>query len=73
MKPTRLHFLSLTLALTLGLSWGSAARAQSLVDLFGAARQYDANYRGALAQYEANRAKADRVFAGLLPSVNLTF
>jgi outer membrane protein len=67
MKPIRL----LPLSLALGLAFCGAANAQSLVELFGSAKGYDATYRSAQAQYEANRAKADQAIAAILPSVNL--
>jgi len=47
------------------------AQAQSLVDLYDAARAYDATYQSAKFQYDASLAKADQARAGLLPSVNL--
>jgi outer membrane protein len=65
------QFRRFSIALSLGLlAWGES-QAQSLVDLFNAAKQYDATYQSATAQFEANRAKADQVIAGLFPSINL--
>ncbi|KQP37209.1 TolC family outer membrane protein [Pseudorhodoferax sp. Leaf274] len=49
-----------------------AASAQTLVQLFEAARATDATYQGARAQYDANLAKADQSRALILPSANLT-
>ncbi len=59
---------------TLALAGGFAlaAQAQSLVDLYEAARGHDAGYQSARAQYEANLAKAAQARAGLLPSAGLT-
>ena len=59
---------------TLALAGGFAlaAQAQSLVDLYEAARGHDAGYQSARAQYEANLAKAAQARANLLPSVGLT-
>ena len=65
------HLRLLPLSLALGLALNGAAHAQSLVDLFGAAKQYDATYRGAQAQYEANKAKADQVISAIFPTINL--
>ncbi len=65
------HFRLLPLSIALTLSaWGNS-QAQSLVDLFGAAKAFDANYQSAQAQFEANRAKTDQALAGILPSANL--
>lgn len=49
-----------------------AAGAQSLIELYDAARAQDAAYQSAKAQYEANLARADQARAGLLPTANLT-
>ena len=59
------------MSLALGLALSHTVHAQSLVDLFGAAKQYDATYRGAQAQYEANKAKADQVISAIFPTINL--
>jgi len=47
------------------------AQAQSLVDLYEAARAYDASFQSARSQYEATVARADQSRAGTLPTVNL--
>ncbi len=47
------------------------AGAQNLVDLFDAARVYDAAYQSAKSQYEATMARAEQSRAGLLPTVGL--
>ena len=65
------HLRLLPLSLAMGLALNHVASAQSLVELFGAAKQYDAPYRGAQAQYEANKARTDQAIAGLLPALNL--
>jgi len=49
----------------------STAQAQSLVELFDAAKSHDATFQSARATYEANLAKADQALAGLLPTVGL--
>lgn len=48
------------------------AQAQSLQELYEAARSYDATYLGARAQFEADQARAEQARAGVLPSVNLS-
>lgn len=68
MKPFRLLPLTLAIGATLALP----VRAQSLMDLYEAARGHDAAYQSAKSQYEANLAKADQAKAALLPTVNLT-
>lgn len=60
--------LSLALALALG---ATGAQAQSLVDLYEAARGYDTTLQAAKAQYEANLAKAEQARAGLRPQAGL--
>ncbi len=67
MKPFRLLPLSIALALS---AW-SHTQAQSLVELFGAAKQHDANFQSAQSQFEASRARSEQALAGLLPSANL--
>lgn len=54
--------------LTLG---GAQAQAQSLVELYQAARDFDATYLAARAQFDASQAQADQARAGLLPQVGL--
>ena len=61
--------LPLALAVTLALSL--PASAQSLVDLYGAARSYDATYQAAKSQFESAQAKAAQARAGILPSAGL--
>jgi hypothetical protein len=58
------------LLITLGL--GAGAHAQSLVDLYTAARDYDATYQAAKAQQEANVFKADQSMALILPKVGVS-
>jgi outer membrane protein len=47
------------------------AQAQSLVELYDAARSFDASYQSAKSLYEANLSKAEQAKAGLLPTVGL--
>jgi outer membrane protein len=60
----------LALALALGLA-ASAAQAQSLRELYEAARAYDATYLGARATAEATQYRADQAGALRLPTVGL--
>ncbi|WP_296492206.1 TolC family outer membrane protein [Rhodoferax sp.] len=64
-----LRQLPLSLALTAAFSL--PAQAQSLVELYGAALNFDAAYQSARSQYQANLSKAEQAKAGLLPSANL--
>jgi len=70
-SPTtfRLRLLPLAWALA-GVFAASHASAQSLQDLYTAARGYDASYQSAKSLYEANLAKAEQARALLLPSAN---
>ena len=57
-------------AVLLGLSgW---AQAQSLIELYEAARGYDATYQSAKAQMDATLSKTDQAIAGILPTVTST-
>lgn len=73
--PTRRPRLvpSQRLALAALLAWAgsSGAQAQSLVDLYEAARGFDATYLSARSQYDANLAKAEQARAGVRPQVGL--
>ncbi|HWS04818.1 MAG TPA: TolC family outer membrane protein [Burkholderiaceae bacterium] len=62
---------SLPLAFALATLFGGSVQAQNLVQMYDAARGYDANYQSALAQYNASIAKADQATAGILPSVGI--
>jgi outer membrane protein len=68
MKTLRL----LPLTVAIGAALALPVRAQSLLELYEAARGHDAAYQAARAQYEANQFKADQAKAALLPTVNLT-
>ena len=46
-------------------------RAQSLVELFDSARNYDAAFQSAKSQFDANLAKAEQTRAGTLPTLGL--
>lgn len=59
------------LAAALGTLACSAVQAQSLTELYDAARGYDASYLSAKLQYDANLAKAEQAKALLLPQAAL--
>ncbi len=69
-RPLPLRLTPLLLALGAGLSL--SAQAQSLVDLYAAARGYDATYQSARSQYDATLAKAAQGKALILPTVGLS-
>ncbi len=62
----------LALGLAMAWSWGTAAQAQSLLELYGAARDYDSTLTAARLQHEANLARAAQARAGLLPQAGLS-
>ncbi|MDP1687218.1 TolC family outer membrane protein [Hydrogenophaga sp.] len=68
-RPFALSRLAVAAWLALGAATG--AQAQSLVELYEAARGFDATYLSARSQYEANLFRADQAKAGLLPEVGL--
>jgi outer membrane protein len=67
MKTLRLSPVSLAITALLALP----AQAQSLVDLYQAAKAFDASYQSAKSQFDANLSKAEQAKAGLLPSASL--
>ncbi len=69
-SSARLSLLPLALALTGAFASGHAG-AQSLQDLYTAARGYDASYQSAKSLFDANLAKAEQAKALLLPTANL--
>ena len=58
------------LPLLISMGLGTGVYAQSLVDLYAAARDYDAAFQAAKAQKEANTFKADQSLALVLPKVD---
>ncbi len=56
--------------LLMSMGLGTGVYAQSLVDLYAAARDYDATFQAAKAQKEANTFKADQSLALVLPRVD---
>jgi outer membrane protein len=67
MKVLRL----LPLAAAIALAQALPARAEGLLQLYEAARAYDASWQSAKAQYDANLFRAEQARAGLLPQVAL--
>ncbi len=65
-------FRLLPLTLAIGAALALPAQAQSLQELYEAARGHDAAYQAARSQYEANLYKADQAKAALLPTVNFS-
>jgi outer membrane protein len=68
-KPSLLP-LSLAMAAAL-LVAAPLAQAQSLLELYDAARTFDASYQSARLQYDANLARAAQAQAGILPTAGL--
>ena len=64
--------LSAALATVFAAAIALPAHGQSLIELYDAARGYDATYQGARAQYDANLARAAQAKAGILPAVGLS-
>lgn len=65
----KLHLLPLTLSLAAVLT--GTAQAQSLIQLYEAAKGYDAAYKAAQSQYQANLSKAEQAKALLRPTAGL--
>lgn len=66
---TYLRLFPLPLALTFAL--GLPAQAQSLSDLYQAAKAFDASYQAAKSQFDATLSRGEQARAALLPSANL--
>jgi outer membrane protein len=69
-KPIHSSRLRLVVLL-MAIGMAPAAQAQSLVDLYAAARDFDASYQSAKAQNDANLYKADQAMALVLPKVGI--
>lgn len=69
MSLSRTLFRTLPLTAAVALAFASSAQAQSLVEMYEAARGYDAGYISAKAQFEANLAKANQTLGGILPNI----
>lgn len=61
----------LPLAFSLAAAFSASAQAQSLAQLYEAAKGYDATYKAAQSQYQANLAKAEQAKALLRPTAGL--
>ena len=70
-RPVTLSFAApLTLVALAAAS--TAVQAQSLIELYDAARASDATYQSAKAQFDADLARADQARAAILPAANLS-
>jgi outer membrane protein len=69
-KPIHSSRLRLVVLL-MAIGMAPAAQAQSLVDLYAAARDFDASYKSAKAQNEANVFKADQTMVLFVPKVGV--
>ena len=72
MTSSRVLFRTLPLAAACALLWSGTAQAQSLVEMYEAARGHDATFIGAKAQFEADLHKANQALGGILPNIALT-
>ena len=62
----------LVAAAVLALGAASSAQAQSLLELFQAARDHDANYLSAVANAKATRSRGNQAWSGVLPQVGFS-
>ena len=62
-------FRTLPITAAVMLAFASNAQAQSLVEMYEAARGYDAGFISAKAQFEANLARANQSLGGILPNI----
>jgi len=70
MSLTRTVFRTLPLTTAVMMAFASNAQAQSLVEMYEAARGYDAGFISAKAQFEANLARANQALGGILPNIS---
>lgn len=69
----RLRLAPLSCALTATFAaFAAPVHAQSLIELYDAARGYDATYQSARSSYDASLARAAQAKAGILPSVGIS-
>src|SRR3954469_2932267 len=71
MKKPRTLFRLLPVPGILAAALAAPAQAQSLLELYEAARSYDATWQSAKAQYDANLYRAEQAKAQVLPTANL--
>ena len=69
MSLSRTVFRTLPLTAAVVLAFATNAQAQSLVEMYDAARGYDAGFISAKAQFEANLARANQSLGGILPNI----
>jgi outer membrane protein len=69
MSLSRTVFRTLPLTTAVMMAFASNAQAQSLVEMYEAARGYDAGFISAKSLYEANLAKANQSLGGILPNI----
>jgi outer membrane protein len=69
MSLSRTVFRTLPLTAAVVLAFATNAQAQSLVEMYDAARGYDAGFISAKAQFEANLARANQTLGGILPNI----
>jgi len=72
MSLTRTMFRKLPLTAAVVLAFATNAQAQSLVEMYDAARSYDAGFISAKSQFEANLAKANQTLGGILPNIAMS-
>jgi outer membrane protein len=72
MSLSRTVFRTLPLTAAVMMAFASSAQAQSLVEMYEAARGYDAGFISAKAQFEANLARANQTLGGVLPNIALS-
>jgi len=65
------RFTLLSLSAALSGAFCAPVQAQSLLDLYEAAKGFDASYQSARLQFDANLARAAQAQAAILPSANL--
>jgi outer membrane protein len=72
MSISRSVFRTLPLAAAVAMAFAGSAQAQSLMEMYNAARGYDASFISAKAQFEANLAKANQTLGGILTNIALS-
>ena len=72
MSIPRSVFHPLPIAAALVMAFAGSVQAQSLTEMYDAARGYDATFISAKAQFEANLAKANQTLGGILPNIALS-
>lgn len=72
MSLPRSVFRTLPLAAAVVMAFASSAQAQNLIEMYDAARGYDATFISAKAQFEANLARANQSLGGVLPNISLS-